>query len=64
MDKYRIIRAMGIEVLTSLTLTANSAMVRGETIALVRPDLEDHEHDEAVDYLLGQAVAAACQARP
>lgn len=63
MERYDIIRALGIEVLPAASLSTNAAMVRGEMIALVRTDLDAQEHEEAFDYLLGRAIEASSRAR-
>ena len=62
MRRYDVIRALGIEVVPSRTLSTNAAMVDGEAIALVRPDLRESEHDEALDWLLIEALQASWSA--
>ena len=44
MERYDIIRALGIDVLPAPTLTRRALLLDDEDVALVRPDLPDHEH--------------------
>lgn len=63
MERYDIIRALGIEVLPAASITRRALLLTDEDVALVRPDLPDRDHDDLVDWLLPRAVDRATRNR-
>lgn len=52
MDRYRILEAFGVEVLTSTRIDAEAVSVEGHPVVLIRPDLTPTEHEEVLDELM------------
>lgn len=53
--KYNLLRDMGLTVVPVETLKRDVALVRNLDVALVRADLPPERHDQALDWLIGQA---------
>lgn len=61
MQRYDVIRALGVEVLSVANLKRRALILDDENVALIRSDLGDEDHAEMVDWLLGQALHRVTQ---
>jgi len=61
MQRYDVIRALGVEVLSVANLKRRALILDDENVALIRSDLGDEDHAEMADWLLGQALHRVTQ---
>lgn len=55
-DRYHLIRAMGVTIVPVETLTDAACYVESQRVILVRPDLDQAQQDAVCDWLLPRAI--------
>lgn len=61
-ERLKVVEALGLQVLSSSVITNKAVLVEGQPVALVRPDLNEHDRTEVLDWLLDRALHRTLQA--